>query len=304
MPKTEIENQILEFVNQTGYRPMKPKQIAKHLKLSSEDSDIRILIKRMVKKGQLVYGDKHRIHPTGLAKPTTADSAGADPKTTLAKSPSPTEPIQPSSTFEKRVTGKFQRASAGYGFIRPAGTRKADGRDKDIFVAEDDSKDAANGDTVIARLKKKRRGASVRTVGEIVEIVERRTNQYVGTYFEKNDYGFVQIDGKEFQQPMYVGDPGAKNAQPSDKVVIEMVSYPKPGRQGEAVITEVLGKHGQPGVDTLLIIREFGLPDEFPEDALECAREAAAAFDESNLADRRDLTQTPVLTIRSRSRAN
>ncbi|MEM7314877.1 MAG: ribonuclease R [Planctomycetota bacterium] len=277
MSKSEIQNQIFEFVNQPGYRPMKPKQIAKHLGLEDDPADIRKVVKKMVKSGQLMYGEKHRVLPVAH----TAKSSGA----------------APTRGDEKRVQGKFQRAAAGYGFIRPAGTSKADGRDHDIYVAEEDSSDAASGDVVIARLKKKRRGPSVRTVGEIIEIVERRTSQFVGTYFEDGGYGYVQVDGNEFHEPMFVGDPGAKNAKPSDKVVIEMVHYPKPGRQGEAVITEVLGKHGQPGVDTLLIIREFGLPDDFPEDALECAREAAAEFDETNLEGRRDLTNVPVLTI-------
>jgi ribonuclease R len=207
-----------------------------------------------------MYGEKHRVLPAMPSK-AKAQNGNASP----AKSGPAAATTKPSGMDDKKVRGKFQRAAAGYGFIRPIGTLKADGRDHDIFVAEEDSADATNGDLVVAKLKKKRRGQSTRTVGEIIEIAERRTNQYVGTYFEQSEFGFVRVDGNEFQEPMFVGDPGAKNAKPDDKVVIEMVHYPKPGRQGEAVITEVLGAHGQPGVDTLLSIREFGLPDDFPE---------------------------------------
>ena len=62
------------------------------------------------------------------------------------------------------------------------------------------------------------------------------------------------------------------------------------------MIVEVLGASGEPGVDTLSIIREFGLPEEFPEDVLEDAREQADAFDES-LGNRLDLTGETIITI-------
>ena len=66
--------------------------------------------------------------------------------------------------------------------------------------------------------------------------------------------------------------------RPDDKVVFEMVRFPSPEEHGEGVITEVLGPRGQPGVDTLSVIRAFNLPDEFPEDAQAEAREAAAGL--------------------------
>src|SRR5690606_17347364 len=103
-------------------------------------------------------------------------------------------------------------------------------------------------------------------------------------------------DGKMFQKPIYVGDPGAKNAQPDDKVVFEMVRFPSHVHDGEGVITEVLGPRGAPGVDTLSVIREYDLPGEFAEDALDAARAQAERFDES-LADRLDLTGEAIITI-------
>ena len=106
----------------------------------------------------------------------------------------------------------------------------------------------------------------------------------------------MQIDGPLFARPIYVGDPGAKNAQADDKVVIEMVRFPSPLHDGEGVITEVLGPRGKPGVDTLSIIREFNLPDRFAEDALDEARRQAEKFDES-LGDRQDFTGETIVTI-------
>ena len=76
-----------------------------------------------------------------------------------------------------------------------------------------------------------------------------------------------------------------------------MVRFPSPVHDGEGVISEVLGSRGKPGVDTLSIIREFDLPEEFPEDVLEDASRQADAFDESIGDGRLDLTAETVLTI-------
>ena len=79
--------------------------------------------------------------------------------------------------------------------------------------------------------------------------------------------------------------------------MIEMVRFPTPRIQGEGVITNVLGDHAKPGVDTQLVMAEFSLPRGFPEDALDDAREQADKFDESIEDGRVDLTESIVITI-------
>jgi ribonuclease R len=63
------------------------------------------------------------------------------------------------------------------------------------------------------------------------------------------------------------------------------------------VIVDVLGPRGEPGVDTLSVIHQFGLPQDFPENVLDSARAQADTFDESIVDDRRDLTDLTVITI-------
>ena len=181
--------------------------------------------------------------------------------------------------------------------MRPSGvTGDVDHRKTDIYIPADRAQDAASGDTVLVRLSKHRDVRRTNPLGEIVEIIERQTHQFVGTYFETAGNAYVQVDGTVFARPILLGDPGAKNAQPDDKVVFEMVRFPTQFQDGEGVITEVLGPRGEPGVDTLSIIREYNLPDDFPDDALDEARAQAHAFDES-IKDRLDLTAETIITI-------
>ncbi|MGD9856691.1 MAG: ribonuclease R, partial [Planctomycetaceae bacterium] len=166
----------------------------------------------------------------------------------------------------------------------------------DVYIDQRDMHDAQQGDEVLVRLISRRRSGGQRC-GIITDIVERATNVFVGTYDVEGDAGWVLIDGKNFNEPIWVGDPGAKGAQEGDKVVIEMLRFPSFGQTGEAVLTQVLGPRGQTGVDTLTVIHEFGLPDEFPEEVLADARLEAENFHPEELDGREDLTQETIVTI-------
>jgi ribonuclease R len=197
------------------------------------------------------------------------------------------------------VLGVFQRTQKGFGFVRlrdelTTGEKTEKDKKTDIYIPADRTGDAATGDMVLVEVRRGRGELGPR--GAIVEVVERQTRQFVGTYLESAGAAYVRIDGALFARPIYVGDPGVKSARTDDKVVVEMLHFPSPIKDGEGVITEVLGPRGQPGVDTLSIVREFGLPDRFAEDALEEARRQAEAFDES-IGDRSDLTGETIVTI-------
>jgi ribonuclease R len=269
----DIAAALLDFVQSSEYRPMKPRLIARHLGLDEEQQrELKRIIKRLVKQGKLAFGPSHMVQPVALV----AGKVRSD-----------------------RITGVFRRVRAGHGFVRPSGSPPGSDNSNDIHVAAKDTLDAASGDVVLVRLRKPRTDAGGKTQlsGAILEVIERETHQFVGTYFETAGAAMVQIDGKVFASPIPVGDPGAKNAQPQDKVVIELVRFPSPLHEGEGVITEVLGQRGESGVDTLSIIREFNLPDQFAEDALDDARRQADAFHETIGSDREDFTKQTIITI-------
>jgi ribonuclease R len=275
MPADSVEQRLLKLVAEPDYRPAKPRLLAKRLKLDEAGArELKRAIKKLVKAGRLRYGANHLISPPTDPNAGTSAAGGG-----------------------YRVTGVFRRTEAGYGFVRPAGSAPGADRTQDIFIAARDAIDAASGDTVLVRLKRKVDPRRRNPEGEIIEVIERETHQFVGTYFEAGGTAYVQIDGTPFSQPVLLGDPGAKNARPDDKIVIEMVRFPTHTHGGEGVIVEVLGPRGAPGVDTLSIIREFNLPGEFADDAQEEARREADKFDASIPDGRSDLTGLVTITI-------
>lgn len=259
----KLEERILAVIGRQSYQPLKPKALARKLDLPSSDfHHFRATLRELAGQHRIEFGKNHTVRP-----------------------------VRPHGT----LTGVFRRNSAGFGFVRP---HVLDGHvGPDVFVRAEDAGDAATGDEVLVRVTRRPANGALGPRGVIVRVLERATRQFVGTYHEREGQGYVRVDGTVFSHSVWVGDPGAKGARPDDKVVFEMLRFPSPEDRGEGVITEVLGGRGEPGVDTLSVIRAYGLPDQFPADALEEARASAAAFSEDDLEGREDRTADLVVTV-------
>jgi ribonuclease R len=265
---SDYDTRILGLVGRPDYQPLTAKAIFRRFELGPEEyPDFRRAVKALVRSGQLsIAKDKT------LSKPRESDKG--------------------------LVLGTFRRSSKGFGFVRPLKPKPGrEGREADIFIAADDTRDASTGDEVAVKITKRPHTPGFNLQGRIVKIVARASGLFVGTYFEQAGDGYVKVDGTTFRDPLSVGDPGAKGAKPGDKVAVEIARYPSPGVEGEGVITEVLGARGQPGVDTLSIIRAFGIPDVFDDETLQEAREQARAFNENDLGDRTDFREVLTVTI-------
>jgi ribonuclease R len=260
---TDIKSRILAEIAHPYYQPLKPKALARKLSLTGDSYPAyRSALRELIRQGRLEIGKGNAVRAAG-------------PHGTL--------------------TGTFRKTVAGFGFVRPNPAEAH--KFPEVFIPESATLDASTGDTVLVRIGKKPRPGNGNPSGVITEVLQRATRQFVGTYFERDSQGMVRVDGTVFAHSLYVGDPGAKSARPGDKVVVEMLRFPSPDERGEGVITEILGPRGEPGVDTLSIIRAFGLPDIFPPDALEEARAAAARFSEKDLESREDFTGWITVTI-------
>ncbi len=258
----DYAHRVLKLVSEEAYKPITLKAMSRRFKVDPDDyAEFRGTVKRLVKEGKLdIAKDKTLRSP---------DRAGL-------------------------VIGVFRRSARGFGFVRPHSGRD---REDPIYVSADAAGDASTGDEVAVKVVKRPRRPGTNAEGRIVQILARAAGLFVGTYFEEAGAGFVRIDGTTFNEPIDVGDPGARGARPGDKVAIEMVRYPSPYQGGEGVITEILGQRGQPGVDTITVIRAFNIPDTFDDEVLDEAREQARLFDESQVGTREDLRDVLTVTI-------
>ncbi|MDR0391875.1 MAG: VacB/RNase II family 3'-5' exoribonuclease [Planctomycetaceae bacterium] len=300
-PQT-IRSKILKIISQLNYTPTKTKQFVEILNLSRKDSPkLRKLILEMIADGDLEFNKKHFILPAKKMSPTPPTKLT---KPTKSKKTTQTQITDADLDYNKPlITGRFQRRPSGIGFVRPRASVGEDVPANDIFIPAHWTKDAASGDTVAVEIMGKRKNDNEQNYylakkkhakkqkenkqknedesklrGRIVKIIERASNRFVGTYIISDGWAFVQIDGSIFKNRIPVGDAVSSSASDGDKVVVEMVKFPTPHNDGEAVIVEVLGAHGVPGLDTLLILRQFDLPEYFNETTLAAARNEVEKF--------------------------
>ncbi|MCE9533355.1 MAG: VacB/RNase II family 3'-5' exoribonuclease [Planctomycetes bacterium] len=258
----DFEKLILNAFSRKEYKPVKAKTLARQLGVTDDDyPSFRRALRDLIAQGKAQFGNAHVIKPPGS---------------------------------RSAIIGIYRRFQSGTGVVR---TVPLPGQESgEYFIGSHHALDAVNGDEVQVQVHRKPTRTN-QGIGQIIEIVNRATKQFVGTYFERDGQGLVRIDGMIFSHSIDVGDPGAKGAKPDDKVVIELLRFPTVQERGEGVITEVLGKRGDPAVDQVSIVRSLGIPDVFPEEVLAEARVVTDGFREDDLDGRTDFTAQTVITI-------
>ncbi len=258
-----FSERILEFMRQPDYRPMKGPKLAKAMGIAeAEHGDFHDAVDALRRVGRVVLGTDNAVmlpHPPN------------------------------------QISGMFRANPRGFGFVVPD-VATAHG---DLYIGKGDTLDAVTGDRVLCQVVPRgMRDGKKALGGRIIKVIERGDSKFVGQLRNEGGTWFVQPDGNTLHVPVLVGDVGAKGAKVGDQVVVEIVSYPSAGQQAKGVIVERLGMQGQPGVDLISIIRQYHLPEGFPEEVIEDARNAVRSFDaEKELAQREDLTDRLTITI-------
>lgn len=191
----------------------------------------------------------------------------------------------------KRLTGVYQAHPRGFGFVT------VEGEPDDIFIGEDDTLGALQGDTVEVTIVKSPEGK--RKEGKILRIVSRGTAKLVGLFqIQKNkNYGFVIPDNQRFVKDIFVPIECSKGAVNGHKVVVELTSYGGDGKKPEGKVVEIIGHINDPGTDILSIVKNYDLPLEFPEKVLNQAARIADEISEADMAGRKDLRNWQMVTI-------
>ncbi len=209
--------------------------------------------------------------------------------------------LLPTAVGAGEITGTFKKNQRGFGFVIP----DVKLREGDIFIPREETGDALTGDHVRVRVETRMRRGEEDTVGTIVEVLRRKRKSFTGELARQGQLWVVYPDGREMTTPIVVADATSKNANPGDKVVVEITVYAEGADLPEGVITRVLGEAGLPDVETQAVIAAYNLPGEFPEECVNQARGATALYDaevsragrDGQWPGRLDLTGEFILTI-------
>ncbi|MGA9213411.1 ribonuclease R [Kaistella sp.] len=192
--------------------------------------------------------------------------------------------------IEGTLTGTIDFNQTGNAYAKVAGL------DDDIFIHSKNVKDALQGDTVLI-VTYKFKGKKIE--GSVLEVIERKRDQFVGTFqfIKHKDFGFVVGDKKHINTDIFVPQGKIGGAKDGDKVIVKMIAWRAGEKNPEGEIIKVLGAPGEHETEIHSILAEYGLPYEFPEDVEKEAQEIDRRIHDNEVVKRRDMRGVCTFTI-------
>jgi ribonuclease R len=182
----------------------------------------------------------------------------------------------------KRVVGVLHLKQQGYGFVSPVASVG-----EDLFLPAEEARGLGDGDLILCEVVTGRGG---RWAAKLVSVMERRRTHALGRY-ERTGRTAVVIPRDPNLLPLHV-EPFPQ-AHDGDEVRVRL-----PARvQDSAEVEAVVGKAGDPRLESLSVAYEQGFSDQFPEAV---SKEAEAFPDQvtpEQWRDRRNLAALPLVTI-------
>ena len=187
------------------------------------------------------------------------------------------------------MTGTFQRKSNGKNSFIPEG-----GGDP-IFVAERNSAHAMNNDKVRIAFYAKRRGREAE--GEVIEILERANDTFVGTLEVEKSYAFLVTENRTLANDIFIPKDKLKGGKTGDKAVVKVTEWPDKAKNPIGQVLDILGKAGDNTTEMHAILAEFGLPYVYPQSVEKAADKIPAEISAEEIARREDFRKVTTFTI-------
>ena len=250
------EEMLCALVQDPAYRPMKLKELAILLDVPKERrKELRDTLDALVRQGKL------GVSPRGkYGKPELFSECGI-----------------------------FQGNSRGFGFVT------VEGREQDVFIPEEKTGQAMDGDEVRISIEKEETGK--RPEGRVLKVLRHANTELVGLYRKNRSFGFVIPDNQRITKDIFVPQGCDLGAVSGHKVVVRLSSYGGEGRKPEGEILQILGHENDPGVDILSLVKAYGLPERFPEEVMASLSEVPDQVSPERWAGRLDLRQEQMVTI-------
>jgi len=229
------------------------------------------------------------------------------------------------------VTGRLVLHHDGYGFVIP--DKPMPQLDGDVFIPRDAIGDAMHGDNVLARVMPRSGGGRFsapigggqRAEGRILKVTNRAHPSVVGLFrygprgnvvlpYDPRIQHEIEIPAgqeltAELREKLGFADSGGAGAGSVGRRVprlpeldgavvnVELLRFPRAGASPAGRVIEIVGRPGELGVDTEIIIRKHHLPYEFPAEVLEEAGRHAIAVSDADREGREDFRDLPIVTI-------
>ncbi len=265
---------LLAQLRAVAGRPLSLRDLMQRAKLHpGERTEVKRVLRDLAREGKLLRDGKRFSVPAARSAPAPAPVA-------------PTAPSGRTPVLGRRrgIVGTLTRHRDGYGFVA-----RLDRAGEDVFVPPAEAAKALDGDLVRVEIVPAPRG---RSMGKLVEVVERRRRWLLGTYHARGKSSFVLPADADLDGPVAV--PETDVVQDGDVVKVEL--EPGTGRLAGRVVERV-GRPGDPRVEVLKVAYAKGFSDLFPDDVREEAERVPDHVRADDRSGRRDLTSLRLVTI-------
>ena len=187
------------------------------------------------------------------------------------------------------LCGTFKRSNDGYNTVTPE-----DGSEP-IVISERHSMHALTDDYVRVTLFAKRRGRELE--GEVVEIIRRKHNTFVGVLKVEKHYALLLTESRIMPNDIFIPREYLKGGKSGDKAVVRLVDWPIDSRNPIGKVVDVLGKNGENDAEMNAILAEYGLPYVYPAAVEEAANRLPSDITDEEISQREDFRNVTTFTI-------
>ena len=187
------------------------------------------------------------------------------------------------------MVGTFQRKSNGKNSFIP------EGGGEPIFVAERNSAHAMNNDKVKITFYAKRKNREAE--GEVIEILERANDTFVGTLEVAKSYAFLVTENRTLANDIFIPKDKLKGGKTGDKAIVKVTEWPDKAKNPIGQVIDILGQAGDNTTEMHAILAEFGLPYVYPKAVETAADKIPAEISAEEIAKREDFRKVTTFTI-------
>lgn len=187
-------------------------------------------------------------------------------------------------------TGTLDMTQHGYAFL------VTEEPGDDVFIARNNLKTALDGDLVKVFVYPKRK-QSTRVEGEVVEILERARDTFVGTVEISRNFAFLLPDSRKMPFDIFIPQDKLNGVEHGQKAIARIIDWPAKVKNPFGEIVDILGYPGENDTEMHSILAEFELPIRFSAEVEAAAEQIPEVITPEEIKSRKDFRKVPTFTI-------
>jgi ribonuclease R len=164
-----------------------------------------------------------------------------------------------------------------------------------VFIPERKTNHALLNDQVKVFLYARRKGQQPE--GEVVEVIKRAKDTFVGILDVSDNYAFLMLDNRIMTNDIFIPKNKLKGGKSGQKAVVKLLDWEPNAKNPVGEVIDILGDKGDNTTEMHAILAEFGLPYKYPAEVEAAAEKIDAGITPEEVAKRIDMRNVPTFTV-------